>query len=98
MKEEIFNLYVDRVASAFKLQRSDLFIKTKKREYVDARHLLYYLCYKRPIRMSYIIKYMADNGYNAQHSSVVNGVNAVEKRMKYDRDYVNIVRIINQNQ
>ena len=52
MKKEIFNQYVDEVAHAFEVQASDIFTKTKERTKVDARHVLYYLCKNRPMRIN----------------------------------------------
>ena len=51
------------------------------RERVDARHLLYYLCSKRPMRITYIQKYMKANGYNINHSSIIHGINVMKKLM-----------------
>ncbi len=62
MKERIFNLYAKRVGELYNLSPEELFKKSKTRECVDARHLLYYLCSKRPMRITYIQKYMKENG------------------------------------
>ena len=48
MKQEIFNKYVKKVCQLFDLTNEEVFTKSKMRERVDARHLLYYLCSKRP--------------------------------------------------
>jgi chromosomal replication initiation ATPase DnaA len=92
MKSEIFNQYADRISGLFGVSKTELFAKSKKRELVDARHLLYYLCYKRPMPIVLIMKYMAENGYKIQHSSIIHGIDKVEEKIKNDRDYVSIVR------
>jgi chromosomal replication initiation ATPase DnaA len=92
MKQDVFNQYVERVVDLFSINKDDLFSKSKKRELVDARHLLYYLCSKRPMRINYIQKYMTDSGYNIQHSSVIHGIGVIEERLKIDADYVSIVK------
>lgn len=92
MKIDIFNQYADRIAELFGITREDLFSKSKSRELVDARHLLYYLCYKRPMTLRYIQKFMASNGYVIQHSSVIHGINTVTKRVKDDSDYMQVVK------
>ena len=51
MKTEIFNSYVDKVSSLFNVDTDMIFTKTKRRDIVDARHLLYYLCYVRPMNL-----------------------------------------------
>jgi len=92
MKQDVFNQYVDKVVELFRINKDDLFSKSKKRELVDARHLLYYMCSKRPMRLNYIQKYMLDNGYKIQHSSVIHGIEVIEERIKVDNDYVVIVK------
>ena len=57
MKQDVFNQYVDRVTDLYQIKKFELFSKSKKRELVDARHLLYYLCAKRPMKLIYIQKY-----------------------------------------
>jgi chromosomal replication initiator protein len=94
MKQDVFNQYVDKITNLFTISKDELFSKSKKREFVDARHLLYYLCSKRPMRLNYIQKYMTDAGYNIQHSSVIHGIGVVECRLKVDSDYIAIVKEI----
>lgn len=92
MKNEIFYEYADEVSNLFSIDKDSLFRKTKKRDSVDARHLLYYLCYKRPMRIVYIQEYMEENGYNISHSSIIHGINQVENKMLEDVDYINVVK------
>jgi len=94
MKSDIFNQYVDRISELFNISREELFSKSKRRDLVDARHLLYYLCYKRPMNLSYIQKFMKDAGYSIQHSSVIHGINTVSTRVKEDSDYMQVVKDI----
>ena len=92
MKSDVFNQYVDRVVDLFGITKEELFSKSKKREMVDARHLIYYLCSKRPIQITYIQRYMNLNGYKIQHSSIIHGIASVEQKIKDDKDYVTIVK------
>jgi chromosomal replication initiation ATPase DnaA len=94
MKSDVFNQYVERVTDLFGINKEELFSKSKKRELVDARHLIYYLCSKRPMQIMYIQKYMKENGYEIQHSSVIHGIASIEGRIKDDNDYVSIVKEI----
>ena len=50
MKKKVFNYYADNIAELFGLNKKDIFTKTKSRDVVDARYMLYYLCSERPIR------------------------------------------------
>jgi chromosomal replication initiation ATPase DnaA len=94
MKQEIFNQYVDRVVDLFGITKQELFSKNKKRGIVDARHLLYYLCYRRPMTFGYIQTFMEANGYNIKHSSIIHGVNSVTIKVKEDADYAQVVKDI----
>jgi chromosomal replication initiation ATPase DnaA len=94
MKQDIFNQYVDRVSSLFGIAREDIFSKSKKKTLVDARHLIYYLCFKRPMQITYIQKFMGENGYNIEHSTVIYGIQSVDKKITEDRDYISVVREI----
>jgi chromosomal replication initiation ATPase DnaA len=94
MKSDVFNQYVERVTDLFNISKEDLFSKSKKRELVDARHLIYYLCSRRPMQIMYIQKYMNDNGYKIQHSSVIHGINSIQNRVVDDKDYLDVVKDI----
>tara|TARA_R100000664_G_C2757154_1_gene145246 strand:+ start:3190 stop:3489 length:300 start_codon:yes stop_codon:yes gene_type:complete len=96
MKKDIFNKYVDEVAEAFDLQSSDMFTKTKERTKVDARHLLYYLCKKRPMRITYIQQFMNGRGYKINHSSIIHGINQVEEKINEDKDYLTLISKIEE--
>lgn len=96
MKSDIFSQYVDRIIHLFNISREELFSKSKRRDIVDARHLLYYLCYKRPMTLSYIQKFMRESGYPTQHSSVIHGINIVTSRVKEDGDYLQVVKDIDK--
>ncbi len=92
MKHDVFNQYVERVADLFNISKEDIFSKSKKREFVDARHLVYYLCSKRPMQVTYIQKYMNEAGYDIKHSSIIHGISAVEQKIAEDKDYVSVVK------
>jgi len=92
MKHDVFNQYVERVVDLFGITKEDFFSKNKKRAIVDARQLVYYLCAKRPMQITYIERYMNESGYEITHSSIIHGISAVEKRIAEDKDYVSVVR------
>jgi chromosomal replication initiation ATPase DnaA len=92
MKHDVFNQYVDRIVEFFSIDKEELFSKCKKRELVDARHLLYYLCFMRPMKKKYIENYMRDNGYSIRHHSIIHGIEVVKEKLKLDQDYVYVVK------
>ena len=94
MKKDIFKKYVQEVARVFEIPELHLFEKSKERDKVDARHLLYYLCKRRPMRITYIQNFMESRGYNINHSSIIHGINQVEEKVEEDKDYLNIIERI----
>ena len=68
-----------------------IFEKSKERGIVDARHLLYYLCYYRPMKLKYIQDYMGQRGYEIGHSSIIHGIQSVHKAMAQDDDYQKVI-------
>lgn len=94
MKKEIFYNYATRIAKHFDLSQEEMFSKTKKREIVDARQVLYYVCLKRPMRVASIRRYMEEMGYVVGHSTIIHGANAVEKMIKEDKDFNKIVNVL----
>jgi chromosomal replication initiation ATPase DnaA len=94
MKTEIFNQYVDKVTSLFRITKEELFSKSKKTTFADARHLLYYLCSQRNMKLITIQTLMGENGYNVPHANVIHGITKIEGRIKDDKDYVQIIKNI----
>ena len=92
MKQDVFNQYVERVTSMFNITQEEFYSKTKRREFVDARHLVYYLCSKRPMQITYIQRYMNEAGNNVKHSSIIHGISAVEQRIADDKDYLSVIK------
>ncbi len=97
MKGKIFNYYASQIAETFNIKESELFEKSKRREVVDARHMLYYACSKRPMRVVYIQNYMKEKGYDIGHSSILHGIEMAAKRNHEDRDYSRFVNSILDN-
>ena len=91
MKAEVFDRYTDLVCKRFDISREMLFSKTNKRDIVDARQLLFFLCYNRPMSMAYIQKFMLGAGLKIAHTSIIKGIRNVEDKLKYDDDYVSVV-------
>jgi chromosomal replication initiation ATPase DnaA len=94
MKSQIFNEYVSKIAHSFEMDEQDIFVKSKKREVVDARHLLYYVCSKRPMQVVYIQKYMNARGYIIGHPNILYGIKQAKKKVKKDKDYADILKSI----
>jgi chromosomal replication initiation ATPase DnaA len=96
MKREIFNSYVDEVTKLFCISKEELFTKNKKRNISEARQILYYLCFVRPMQVTYIEQYMRASGYDISHPSIIHGIGAVEDRISADRDYLTLIKKIQE--
>tara|TARA_Y100001937_G_C7009022_1_gene280066 strand:+ start:460 stop:753 length:294 start_codon:yes stop_codon:yes gene_type:complete len=94
MKREIFDKYATAIADRFHLTLDEMFSKTKKREIVDARQMLYFLSRERPIRISYIQKFMEDNGHIVTHSTIIHGYNKAKESVDNDQDYADVINQI----
>ena len=94
MKREIFDRYATAIADRFHLTLDEMFSITKKREIVDARQMLYFLSRERPIRISYIQKFMEDNGHIVTHSTIIHGYNKAKESIDNDQDYADVVNQI----
>tara|TARA_Y100001972_G_C7404594_1_gene210141 strand:+ start:218 stop:517 length:300 start_codon:yes stop_codon:yes gene_type:complete len=94
MKKDIFDKYAEAVADKFHLTLGEMFSKTRKREVVEARQMLYFLAQERPIRLSYIKRFMDENGLPVQHSTIIHGYKKASKFVQDDPDYKHILNEI----
>lgn len=91
MKKDIFDAYATAIAKQFHLTLDQMFNKTKRREIVDARQMLYYLCMERPIRISYIQRFMEDQGHSVAHSTIIHGYKKAKELIDKDKDFQDVV-------
>tara|TARA_R100001510_G_C7549890_1_gene134107 strand:+ start:98 stop:391 length:294 start_codon:yes stop_codon:yes gene_type:complete len=96
MKKAIFEKYATAVAKEFHLSEDEMFKRTRSRECVDARFLLYYLCMERPIRTSYIQKYLKERGLDICHSTILHGYKKAKELVDSDPDYKNLAKQISR--
>jgi chromosomal replication initiation ATPase DnaA len=87
MKKIIFDKYAKAVAKAFHLEMDKLFEKSKRRNQVDARQILYLLCMERPIRLTFIKSYLEEHGYTVPMSSILHGYERAKLLVDEDPDY-----------
>jgi chromosomal replication initiator protein len=94
MKKEIFDKYAVAIAKQFHLTLDQMFDKTKRRDIVDARQMLYYLCMERPIRISYIQRFMEEQGYSCAHSTIIHGYRKAKQMIDIDKDFKDVVKLL----
>ena len=96
MKRERFNIYVELVLKEFNIQWERLFTKTKERDIVDARQMLYWICsIDGEFKIGTIVRMMRENGYDIEHPTIIHGI----KRMSdtEDKDYKRLMEYICTN-
>ena len=94
MKKEIFDKYAYAIAKQFHLTLDQMMEKTRRRDCVDARQMLYYLCMERPIRISYIQRFMGDYGHSVSHSTIIHGYKKAKEMIDKDNDFKDIANEI----
>jgi len=96
-KRDIFYVYATEIAKKFDITFDEMFQKNRRRDIVDARHMLYYLCMERPIRVSYIKKFMEENGHSVTHSNIIYSYKKAKELIDGDSDYKVLVKDILDN-
>jgi chromosomal replication initiation ATPase DnaA len=88
MKKILFNQFVERVAKTFSMRDPEaMFLRTKRQDIVDARQLLFYLCYNRGISLADLLRLMEERGLPLKHPAVMGGIRNIEKKVESDPDY-----------
>tara|TARA_R110002126_G_scaffold127939_1_gene270353 strand:+ start:191 stop:508 length:318 start_codon:yes stop_codon:yes gene_type:complete len=97
MKKPIFNAYADAIANQFHLSLKEIFNRKNIGEFADARQMLYYLCMERPMRLSYIQKFLAEKGFNIGHSTILSGYERAKKLVDTDPDFKKALKKIQKD-
>ena len=98
MKKILFNQFVERIAKTFSMMDPEaMFIRTKRQDLVDARHLIFYLCSERNMSVADIKRLMADRGLSLQYPSIVGGIAKVKSKVNSDPDYQFLVNKIQKS-
>ncbi len=81
VKENMFDVRVERVVDVTGVTREELFSKTKEPRVVDSRQMLYLACLSK-MKISDIVTLMCNNGYEITHSSIIHGVKSARKKRR----------------
>jgi len=91
MKKDIFDVYATSIAEKFHITLEEMFAKNRRRDIIDARQMLYYLCIERQIRISYIKRFMEENGHSVTHSNIIYSYKKAKELIDGDSDYKNLI-------
>jgi|TARA_R100000541_G_scaffold6448_1_gene13988 chromosomal replication initiation ATPase DnaA len=92
MKRKIFDQYVEIVENALEITKNDIFTKTRKRENVEARDLLFYLCSQRNMRGNFILNRCKENGLDLDDSQITRGKAKIEELISSDPDWKQLIK------
>lgn len=96
MKKEIFIQYLEAVLKLYGVSREDLLSGKKIPDAIEARQMLYYLCFQRQIRISQIQRFMTEQGYDPKSPPILNGIRRATEKVNTDPDHKTIAdRIAN---
>tara|TARA_R110000803_G_scaffold155929_1_gene220506 strand:- start:448 stop:762 length:315 start_codon:yes stop_codon:yes gene_type:complete len=89
MKKEIFNLYVKLICDGTGLVKDQLFSPLKNRDLIQARILLYKLCYDRPMTIKQIVSFMKERGFIISYETVRKSIIKTTSllKSKSDKDF-----------
>lgn len=87
MKQELFNQYVDWVSQIFNLPKEVIFSKSREQNIVEARHMIYYLCYERGISLISIKNFLLEYNYTIHNPALLHGIKKIKNKVQSDDDY-----------
>ena len=92
MKEFIYQKILKNICSHLGVESSDLFVKSKETGVVDARQLLYYLCYNNSnMKLTEISSYTNNQGFHEDQANISRSVESFSKKLESDKDLQAIV-------
>ena len=97
MKKIIFEQYIAAICNLYNISKEQLFEKTKTKEIVNARYLLYYLCSKRNMGTAELGRYLDEIGSGVNATTIHYAIKVVTSRVDEDRDYWAVVKRISES-
>jgi len=94
MIQDTFNYYAEVIASEMNIETQEIFTRLKRRHLVDSRQVLFYLCSKSQINVSYIQKFMEENGLHMEHSTIIHGINRIDGLLSTNKPMQDFVKSV----
>jgi len=91
IKQDQFNKNVSSILEKMGVEKRELFKHSRKQHLVDARQILFYKCKEDGMKITYIHKYLKDNGFEVEHSTIIYGINKIKRLIKEDKDLKNFI-------
>ena len=97
MNNLIFDKYASEVCRVFQLSSDKMFSKVREKHVVEARQMLFYLCYTRPIGLNMIQRFTSEKGLDISHTSILHGIRSMQKKRSISRDYNSVIETIEES-
>jgi len=91
MKQDIFEQYSETICKKYDITIDELYSDSREIRITDARYMLYYLCYNRPMTLKHIQNYLSRAGKSVVHSTIIYGINKIKEQMVHDDDLRKVV-------
>tara|TARA_Y100000004_G_C8922364_1_gene416009 strand:- start:618 stop:986 length:369 start_codon:yes stop_codon:yes gene_type:complete len=90
---ELMDEVMSTITSKCRVNDNEFLTQTKESHITEARYLFYAACTKNGIGPSDISRYMKNKGLDVAHSTVIYGINKIQKAAKKDKM---IAELLNQ--
>ena len=94
MKLDKFNKNVSSIIEKTGLSKNELFRHSKKQTIVDARQILFYKCKEDGLKITYIQKYLKDNGFDVEHSTIIYGIKKITNLLEEDNELKSFISTV----
>mgnify|MGYP003117420175 CR=1 FL=1 len=92
MRKIQFNNNLEIVENSLGITKDVMFEKTKNRDVVEARDLLYYLCTIQKMRANTILKFCQELGFEADLSQISRGKAKVKHKISTDEIWKELIK------
>jgi len=91
MNPKLFNQVVDLVSHFTMMKEEEIFSRSRKKAFVDARYLIIYIARHLDIRLVYIQRFFSLKGSDVCYGTLFHACNRIEGEMKEDPQVKSLV-------
>tara|TARA_Y100000817_G_C16755572_1_gene499153 strand:- start:9 stop:371 length:363 start_codon:yes stop_codon:yes gene_type:complete len=84
VNHKLFGAIVELVSDMTHLKETEIFQKSRKKAYVDARYLIMYIARQLDIKPVYIQRFFILKGFELHYTTLFHASNRIEEDMKED--------------
>ena len=87
MNHQLFSTIVNLVSEHTQIHESEIFTRSRKKALVDARYIIIYIARRMDIKLVYIQRFFALEGFELHYTTLFHACNRLEEDMEED-DYI----------